>query len=193
MLIDPLTEAPMHRLRPSRTSPATKALVLCAHLVVWGVGCDGRTVGADTRASAAASATVVDEARTFMDAYARDLLAGDRTAIAARYDRTGAYFLGNGRKEFTTYDSVVAQYRGAAWNPPVSFEWRDLSFEPVGPDAVVVAGQFVWVAAAGAPPMTLSYTSLLRRQDGALRIRLEDESFDPASLPPRPVGDSTRK
>jgi len=84
-------------------------------------------------------------------------------------------------------------YRGAAWKPPASFEWRDLTFEPIGPDAVVVAGQFVWGPVAGAPPMTLSYTSLLRRQEGALRIRLEDESVDPASLPPRPVGDSARK
>ena len=41
-----------------------------------------------------------DEARAFMDAYARDLLAGNRQAIAARYDRTGSYLLGNGRKVF---------------------------------------------------------------------------------------------
>jgi hypothetical protein len=128
-----------------------------------------------------------------MDAYARDLLAGDRRAIAARYDRTGSYSLGNGRKEFTAYDSVVARYGGARWSPPASFEWRDLSFEALGPDAVVVAGRFVWGPAAGAPPMTFSYTSLLRRQDGEFRIRLEDESIDPASLPPRPASDSARK
>jgi hypothetical protein len=182
----------MQRLRPVRASPVGKALLVYGYVVASTIGCD-RPDGPDTRAGASANATVADEARTFMDTYARDLLAGDRTAIAARYDRTGTYFLGNGRKEFTTYDSVVAMYRGAAWNPPASFEWRDLSFEPIGPDAVVVAGQFVWGPAAGAPPMTLSYTSLLRRQEGALRIRLEDESVDPASLPPRPVSDSARK
>lgn len=183
----------MHRLSSFRVSPVGKALLGCVYVAVSTMACDRRTDGTDTRAGAPSNATVADEARTFMDTYARDLLAGDRTAIAARYDRTGTYFLGNGRKEFTTYDSVVAMYRGAAWNPPASFEWRDLSFEPVGPDAVVVAGQFVWGPAAGAPPMTLSYTSLLRRQEGALRIRLEDESVDPARLPPRPVGDSARK
>jgi hypothetical protein len=128
-----------------------------------------------------------------MDTYARDLLAGNRAAIAARYDRTGAYFLGNGRKEFSPYDSVVAQYRGAGWSPPVSFAWHDLSFEPAGPDAVVVAGQFDWTAAAGAQPVTLSYTALLHRQEGVLRIRLEDESIDPAKLPARPAPDSARK
>lgn len=183
----------MHRIRPFRASPVRKALFLGAYLTVSSAGCDRRADGADTRAAASANATVVDEARSFMDAYARDLLAGDRTAIAARYDRSGAYLLGNGRKEFTAYDSVVAIYRSAAWSPPASFEWRDLSFEPVGPDAVVVAGQFVWVSGKGAPPMTLSYASLLRRQEGVLRIRLEDESVDPASLPPRPAVDSTRK
>jgi len=183
----------VHQLRSFRASPAVKGLVVGAYVAVSATGCDRRTDGADAGARASASTTVVDEARAFMDTYARDLLAGDRTAIAARYDRTGTYLLGNGRKEFTTYDSVVAMYRGATWKPPASFEWRDLTFEPIGPDAVVVAGQFVWGPAAGAPPMTLSYTSLLRRQEGALRIRLEDESVDPASLPPRPVGDSARK
>ena len=125
----------------------------------------------------------VDEARAFMDAYARELLAGDRAAIAARYDRTGTYFLGNGRKEFVTYDSVVAQYRAASWSPPASFAWRDLTFEPAGPDAVVVAGQFFWGANAGGATISMSYTAFLRRQGGALRIRVEDESLDPTSAP----------
>lgn len=131
----------------------------------------------------ATAPAVVAEARAFMDAYARELLAGDRAAISARYDRTGTYFLGNGRKEFATYDSVVALYRAASWSPPASFSWRDLSFEPAGPDAVVVAGQFFWGANAGGATLSMSYTALLRRQDGALRIRVEDESLDPTSVP----------
>ena len=168
-------------------------LLRCALAGAFIVACDRQSDGSATRTDTSASADVVTEARAFMESYARDLLAGERAAIAARYDRSGAYILGNGRKEFLSHDSLVAVYRGGDWSPPASFEWRDLSFEPVGPDAVLVAGQFVWGRAANATPMTFSYTSFLRRQDGVLRIRLEDESLDPASLPPRPPADSARE
>ncbi len=133
--------------------------------------------------SAPSGAGVEAEARAFMEAYARDLLAGDRAAIAARYDRRGAYFMGNGQKEFEPYASIVMRYQGPNWNPPASFQWRDLSFEPAGPDAVIVAGRFDW-GRAGRAPMTLSYTGFLHRQDGVLRIRLEDESVDPRAVAP---------
>ena len=133
-----------------------------------------------------AQSGIVEEARTFMDAYARDLLAGNREAIVARYDRRGGYLLGNGSKTFMPLDSIRAVYTGR-WQPPRSFEWRDLSFEPAGPDAVVVTGLFVWGGGRpGAPPATFSYTGLLVRRDGALRIRIEDESSDPRSMRPPP-------
>ena len=183
----------MHRLRVIRAPHMGRALLACACIGALGVACSQPADRAAARAGASAGAGVVEEARAFMDAYARDLLAGDRAAVGARYDRTGAYFLGNGRKEFMPYDSIVAQYAAASWTPPASFAWRDLSFEPAGPDAVVVAGQFVWGAAAGSPSLTMSYTALLHRQDGALRIRVENESFDPTTLPPRPASDSARK
>jgi hypothetical protein len=125
---------------------------------------------------------VVAEARAFMAAYGRALQQGDRAGIAARYDRNGAYHLGNGQKSFETYAAIQALYAGAQWQPPYRFEWRDLSYEPAGPDAVVIAGQFLWTLREGAVPLTYSYTALLHRQDGVLRIRLEDES----SAPPRP-------
>lgn len=125
---------------------------------------------------------VVAEARAFMADYARALIAGDRAGIAARYDRTGAYMLGNGRKAFGSHARIVAQYASPQWQPPHRFEWRDLSFEPAGPDAVVVAGQFAWTRRDDTEPSIYSYTALLHRQDGVLRIRLEDES----SAPPRP-------
>lgn len=119
---------------------------------------------------------VVAEARVFMANYAEALLAGDRAGIAGRYDRNGAFFLGNGRKTFESHAAIVAQYAGAGWQPPFRFEWRDLSYEAAGPDAVVIAGQFLWTPREGAEPLTFSYTALLHRQDGVLRIRLEDES-----------------
>jgi hypothetical protein len=115
--------------------------------------------------------------------YARALIAGDRAGIAARYDRNGAYAMGNGRKAFGPYTRIVAQYASAQWQPPHRFEWRDLSFEPIGNDAVVIAGQFAWTRREGAEPSIYSYTALLRRQDGVLRIRLEDESTRPQPAP----------
>ena len=119
---------------------------------------------------------VVAEARAFMASYAADLQQGNRAGIAGRYDRSGAFFLGNGGKTFETHARITAQYAGAQWQPPHRFEWRDLSYELVGPDAVVIAGQFAWTPREGAEPRVYSYTALLHRQDGALRIRLEDES-----------------
>ena len=126
---------------------------------------------------------ILAEARAFMASYAQALQQGDRVGIAARYDRTGAYHLGNGRKGFESHAAIQALYAGAQWQPPHRFEWRDLSYEPIGNDAVVIAGQFAWTRREGAEPAIFSYTALLRRQDGVLRIRLEDESTRPQPVP----------
>ena len=182
----------MNRIGALQTRPVLS--FACALGIAWLAACEVRRENGVRRTDSTAAVGLTNEARAFMDAYARDLLAGDRAAIGARYDRTGAYLLGNGRKALLPHDSVVAQYRDGRWAPPTAFEWRDLSFEPVGPDAVVVAGLFSWTAATGSQPLTLSYTALLRRQDGALRIRLEDESIDPSTVPAtRPPADSARR
>ena len=133
-----------------------------------------------------AAGAPVEEARRFMESYARDLAAGDRPALVARYDPRGAYVLGNGRKQLMTAEQIRAIYGGAEWRPPAAFEWRDLSFEPAGPDAVVVAGLFAWTGCAGQAPAVFSYSSLLVRGDGGLRIRMEDESSSPGAPPPAP-------
>ena len=127
---------------------------------------------------AAARASLVAEAQGFMDSYARDLLAGDRAAIARRYHPEGAWFVGNGRKEHMSPAQIEALYAGAGWQPPKSFEWRDLSYEPAGPDAVIVAGTFRWGLEEGKAPIAVSYTGLLVRGGDGLRIRLEDESAE---------------
>jgi len=124
------------------------------------------------------AAALVIEAQAFMAAYANDLRAGERARIADRYDPRGAWFVGQGRKELVPPDSIRAMYQGSGWHPPVSFEWQDLSYEAVGPDAVVVAGRFLWGVSAERR-LPFSYTALLLRQDGRLRIRLEDESGAP--------------
>ena len=130
-----------------------------------------------------AEAPIVAEARAFMASYGDALQQGDRAGIAARYDRTGAFHLGNGRKSFESYARIQAIYASADWQPPHRFEWRDLSYEPAGPDAIVIAGQFAWTQREGAEPFVYSYTALLHRQDGVLRIRLEDESGPPRTSP----------
>lgn len=131
-------------------------------------------------ATAEAEAPVVAEARAFMIAYAADLERGDRAGIAARYDRRGAHFLGGGERMTMTHAQIVARYAGPDWTPPAAFEWRGLAFEPLGTDAVAITGQFAWTETAAQAPMVFSYTALLIREDGALRIRIEDEDAAPA-------------
>lgn len=120
------------------------------------------------------------EARAFMESYARDLRAGAREAIAARYDRRGAYRVGGGEKVLEPMDSIRASYAGR-WQAPAAFEWRDLSYEVLGDDAVMVVGRFEWTDQQGRM-LPLTYTGLLVRQDGEWRIRLEDEDVSPRAL-----------
>jgi len=128
------------------------------------------------------------DAMRFMADYAEDLRHGNRAGIAARYSRSGAWFLGNGRSSFEPYAAIVAQYAGADWQPPWRFEWRNLAY--LFPEctrhcdhAVIVAGQFLWTPREGAQPLLYSYTALLNREDGVLRIRLEHESAAPRAPP----------
>lgn len=130
----------------------------------------------------AREASLLREAEAFMESYAEDLRAGERERIAARYDHRGAYIMGMGRKELRSPAALHARYTGP-WRAPTSFQWRDLSYEVVGPDAVVVVGQFLW-GGTDPEPILYSYTGLLVRRDGRLRIRLEDESTGPRPCPP---------
>jgi hypothetical protein len=120
------------------------------------------------------------DAREFMSGYAEDLRNGRRQSIVDRYDRRGAYRVGEGEKNLESWELIRAAYM-TQWTPPASFVWRDLSYEPVGTDAVIVIGLFDWGLADGRR-LSFSYTGLLVRQDGELRIRLEDESMSPRAL-----------
>lgn len=120
------------------------------------------------------------DAREFMWAYAEDLRHGRRQSIVGRYDRRGAYRVGEGEKNLESWELIRAAYM-TQWTPPASFVWRDLSYEPIGNDAVVVIGLFDWGLADGRR-LSFSYTGLLVRQEGELRIRLEDESMSPKAL-----------
>jgi hypothetical protein len=174
-------------MRASRRSRAVACLLLA-----FASACAGGPRAGDQALSAAGSAALVREAQAFMESYGRDLRAGAREAIAARYDSRGAYMVGFGESKLVPADSLRASYM-TTWRQPASFEWRGLAYEPVGPDAVVVTGQFVW----GRPnraPMTFSYTGLLVRRDGQFRIRLEDEDPAPPAPPTAPAApaDSAR-
>jgi hypothetical protein len=117
------------------------------------------------------------DAREFMASYAEDLKSGKRLSIVDRYDRRGAYRVGEGEKTLESWELIRAAYM-TQWTPPATFGWRDLSYETVAPDAVLVIGLFDWGLADGRR-IAFSYTGLLVRQDGELRIRLESESMNP--------------
>jgi hypothetical protein len=123
---------------------------------------------------------VEDEARRFMAGYAADLLSHDPDAIAARYSRRGAYMVLPGSRTLASYDSIISDYRAAAGQGPDVFEWQDLSYEVLNEDIVAVVGTFREESVERR--VLGSYTALLVREDGELRIRLENESFD--DLPP---------
>jgi len=137
-----------------------------------------QAIAAAERAIAAATpeAGIRAEAERFMHAYGRELIAGDRAAIARRYPRGRAWRVGHCAKSLQSGAGIEAFYGGEQWARRASFAWRGLSYEVLGPDAVVVVGLFEWGRPGGGEPLTLSYTGLLVRQDGELRIRLEDES-----------------
>jgi hypothetical protein len=120
------------------------------------------------------------EAREFMAGYAADLVSHDRDAIAARYSRRGVHLVLPGFRKFEPYDSILRTYR-EAWDGPESFAWEDLSYEVLGDDAVAVIGAFRWESPPGSG-VRANYTAVLVREEGELRIRVENESFD--NLPP---------
>jgi hypothetical protein len=135
-----------------------------------------QTAGAEiprSPSSAPAHPGAFADVQSFMDAYGNDLRNGDREAVAGRYDRRGAYFLGNGKKQLRSFDEIRQRYL-QTWRPPLSFSWRDLSFERAGDNAVLVVGLLDWGTPEG--QITFSYTGLLLRDGKSFKIRLEDES-----------------
>jgi hypothetical protein len=99
------------------------------------------------------------EIRAFYDGYAEDLRARRGSAVADRYDRQGAYFLGNGEKRFEPYDKIVEIY--GKWRGPKSFAWKDLSIEVLSHDAAAV----VVMATGGSALRTNRKSSRRRRQN----------------------------
>ena len=124
--------------------------------------------------------TIEREVRQFYDAYAEDLRRHRAEAIANRYDSRGYFSMGNGNKRFVTFEESKKRYT-TQWTGPKSFEWKDLSFEVLSPNSAAVVGLFDWTGASGVKD-TFSYTSVLTKQAGQWRIRVEDESFNSAGF-----------
>ena len=159
----------------SRSLCGTRARwLLLTALGAWGCGSNQAQLP---------SAELERQAVRFMAEYAQDLRAHRREALIGRYDPRGVYVLGNGSKRFLPADTMAARYR-TRWQGPAFFEWSDLSYEVIAPSAVVVAGKFLWKAPSRPDTTRVSYTGLLVLHAGQLRIRLEDESAQPA--PPGP-------
>lgn len=131
--------------------------------------------------TAVAQTDVEREVRQFYDAYADDLRAHRKEAIANRYDTRGVYFMGNGYKSLETFEATKSRYL-TKWKGPKSFEWKDLSIEVLSKDAAIVLARFEWEAASG-EKFSYSYTGVLVKRSEGWRIRVEDES----TQPPKPA------
>lgn len=151
------------------------ALLLCGNLAA-------RVQSLNDLKPAARSDTIVErEVREFYDSYAEDLRKHRRESIADRYDQRGVFFLGNGRKAAVTFEANKESYL-TEWKGPQSFRWKDLSVEVLSRDAAVVLAQFEWQTDKGETLM-YSYTGLLVKRKSGWRIRVEDESRQPAECP----------
>ena len=116
-----------------------------------------------------------------LDSIARDLTSNNRAALVARYDKRGAFFLGNWGAELVPFDSLPKQIYGYNWKPPVQFTWRNVHIETLGPRSSIVYAQFLWRTAAGDSVLT-SYTGVFVKDGRNWRIRSEHESPDLGQL-----------
>ncbi len=142
---------------------------------------EGTRLGAEAEERGAAEG-IEREARAFMAAYGQALASRDRSGVAGRYSASGATIILDGARRTRSKEEIVARYRDA-WAGPDSFAWRDLTYEALGPDTIIVSGGFDWGSATGVT--AYSYASVLQREQGELRIRLEVES----SIPVREEGE----
>lgn len=150
--------------------------LLCVPVLAVAQSQDADAGQAGTVLAAPGDAALIAEAQGFMDGYAAALLKGDPAEIAAHYDRDGVYEVRPASKRFTAYDALLPRYRDR-WSKPAFFEWRDLSYEVLAPDKVLVVGLFALSGSRSDEPQVQSFVAVLRRQDGRLRVRLEAEAW----------------
>lgn len=147
--------------------------ILLAVMVAHEGGAQGASNPSTLQPSRTAS---VAEASGFMEAYARDLHLGSRAAIAARYAPAGVRQIQPGGVRESSLEELTRFYQDA-WSPPIAFAWRDLKYDVLGEDAVLVSGTFDWTIRSWLSPVSYQYVALLRREpNDGFRIALEAES-----------------
>jgi len=125
----------------------------------------------------AASDAIAAEAKAFMQEYGDDLRLHRREALADRYSHRGVFLPSESSAGPISFEANAALYRTSSqWKGPEAFEWRNLFYEVLGPDAVVVVGTFLWRDASKREAIEFSYSNLLVRESGRLRIRVEHEA-----------------
>jgi len=152
------------------------ALLLCCFRIATAQAIQGARIIEPTTAT-----NIEREVRAFYTAYGEDLRWHRREAISDRYDTNGVFFVGNGNKTLESYE-MNKKYYQTKWIGPKSFEWKDLSVEVLSTDAAVVVGRFEWETDGG-ETLRFSYTGLVKKYAGGWRIRVEDESRQPAQAP----------
>jgi len=106
-----------------------------------------------------------------MASYAQDLIRHDGAAIGNRYKRSGTYFRGS----FQEFDSTRVFYE-QRWSGPTSFVFRNMKYEVLGPESVLITGQGVWGRGDSLEALVLDYAGVLVREESELRLQVEDET-----------------
>ncbi len=147
----------------------------------WLLGCVVSVSACQPKPVAQSDDVLKQAASAFMDSYAAALRAHDTAALGRLYDPRGAYFVGNGDKRFAPRDSIAKQYR-VGWSGPQSLRFDKLSYEVLGPDAVVVVGTVHWKTRERPDTLLFSYTGVLVKHGNEFKLRVEDESLSPANM-----------
>lgn len=127
--------------------------------------------------------SLVQEARSFMESYQRDLKDFVVDSIVARYDPRGAVVIVAGSGGARTFAQIEAAYR-AGRTGPAYFEWQDLEFLQVASDAVLVRGEFRYQTTAASTELRFSYLAILAWDGARFGILFEREE----PTPPNPTG-----
>jgi len=148
--------------------------------VLWiAAACQPASVGL----SEAESAEAIDAARGLMDRMATAIRSRDAQQMISVYPDSGtAVFIAN-TSVSSSPDAIAQNYLG--WNESpmrkVAFEWANVRYEALGPDAVVGIAQFTFapVDSLGAAPDTLYgvWTGVFRRWGGRWALMVEHEGF----------------
>ncbi|MGE0439656.1 MAG: hypothetical protein AB7L66_07260 [Gemmatimonadales bacterium] len=148
----------------------------CLALAAGGLGC--AAPAAETPGREADAAALRPAAEALYRAYGQAVATGPGEAVAAFYHPGGAVRVLNGTAQRLSRAALDSSYR-SGWSAPGYFSWTDLTFDPFGPDQVLVSGGFRWLPVGGRDTTAWIYAALLERTDSGLAIRFEHETLKP--------------